>query len=102
LLATTHTAQFLTDNGVECTKVNKISEGRPHILDMIKDKKIQWIINTSMGTRTTEDSYTIRRSALDYHIPYTTTTAGAESMVMAIATLTEKSMEVQALQDYFN
>ena len=101
LLATTHTAQFLIDNGVPCTKVNKISEGRPHILDMIKDKKIQWIINTSMGTRTTEDSYTIRRSALDYHIPYTTTTAGAESMAMAIATLTEKSMEVQALQDYF-
>ena len=101
LLATANTAQFLTENSVECTKVNKISEGRPHILDMIKDKKIQWIINTSMGTRTTEDSYTIRRSALDYHIPYTTTTAGAEAMTLAITTLTEKSMEVQALQDYF-
>ncbi|MDP2105169.1 MAG: hypothetical protein Q8J76_04165, partial [Desulfobulbaceae bacterium] len=98
--ATANTAKFLTDNGVTCTRVNKISEGRPHILDMIKDKKIQWIINTSMGTRTTEDSYTIRRSALDYRIPYTTTTAGAQSMVMAISTLTEKSVEVKALQDY--
>jgi carbamoyl-phosphate synthase large subunit len=101
LLATNNTAKFLTENGVNCTKVNKISEGRPHILDMIKDKKIQWIINTSMGTRTTEDSYSIRRSALDYHIPYTTTTAGAEAMTMAIVALNESSMEVQALQDYF-
>ncbi|MDA8418166.1 MAG: carbamoyl-phosphate synthase large subunit [Desulfobacteraceae bacterium] len=101
ILATANTAQFLADHGVPCTKVNKISEGRPHILDMIKDKKIQWIINTSMGTRTTEDSYTIRRSALDYHIPYSTTTAGAESMVMAIDSLLGKELEVRALQDYF-
>jgi len=101
LLATKNTAQFLTDNDVLCTRVNKISEGRPHLLDMVKDKKIQWIINTSMGTRTTEDSYSIRRSALDYHIPYTTTTAGAEAMAMAIVALTDNNMEVQSLQDYF-
>jgi len=54
-----------------------------------------------MGNRTTEDSYTIRRSALDYHIPYTTTTSGAEAMTMAIATLQEKEMQVEAIQNYF-
>jgi len=101
IIATLNTANFLTDHGVPCKQVNKISEGRPHILDKIQDHKIQWIINTSMGNRTTEDSYTIRRSALDYHIPYTTTTSGAEAMTMAIATLQEKEMQVEAIQNYF-
>jgi len=102
ILATKGTAKVLSEAGVDCHTVNKISEGRPHILDIIQDKKIQWIINTSMGTRATEDSYTIRRSALDYHIPYTTTTAGAEAMLMAIVTLHETSMSVKSLQEYFN
>ncbi len=100
ILATRGTAEFLQENGIDCTMVHKISEGRPHVLDKIKEKEINWIINTSMGTRTTEDSYTIRRAALDFHLPYTTTKAGAESMVNAIATIREKSMEVKSIQDY--
>jgi len=102
ILATKGTAKVLGEAGIDCHTVNKISEGRPHILDIIQDNKIQWIINTSMGTRATEDSYTIRRSALDYHIPYTTTTAGAEAMLMAIVTLHDASMGVKPLQEYFN
>ncbi len=101
ILATSGTANFLVENDVPCTQVHKISEGRPHILDKIQDKQVQWIINTSMGTRTTEDSYTIRRAALSYHLPYTTTIAGAVSMVKAIATTKLKSMEVKSLQEYF-
>jgi carbamoyl-phosphate synthase large subunit len=101
IMGTRGTAAFLNSNGVPCTKINKISEGRPHILDKIQDHEIQWIVNTSRGTRTTEDSYTIRRAALNYHLPYTTTTAGAESMAMAIATLRHQSMEVKAVQEYF-
>jgi carbamoyl-phosphate synthase large subunit len=101
LLATTNTAGFLAEHGVACASVHKISEGRPHILDKIQDKGIQWIINTSMGTRTTEDSYTIRRAALSYHLPYTTTIAGAVSMVKAIAVFREKALEVKSLQEYF-
>lgn len=101
IMGTKGTAEFLNNNGVTCSKINKISEGRPHILDKIQDHAIQWIVNTSMGTRTTEDSYTIRRAALDYHLPYTTTTAGAESMAGAIATLREQSMEVKSVQEYF-
>ena len=101
IMGTRGTAAFLNGNGVPCDRINKISEGRPHILDKIQDHKIQWIVNTSRGTRTTEDSYTIRRAALNYHLPYTTTTAGAEFMAMAIDTLKQQTMEVKAVQEYF-
>jgi carbamoyl-phosphate synthase large subunit len=101
ILATTGTAEFLNKHNVDCTMVNKISQGRPHILDKVQDNQVQWIINTSMGSRTTEDSYFIRRSALDYHIPYSTTATGALSMVRALETLREKKMQVKAIQEYF-
>ena len=81
--------------------VNKISQGRPHLLDKIQDNQVQWIINTSMGSRTTEDSYIIRRAALDYHLSYTTTTSGALSMVRALETVKEKEIQVKAIQEYF-
>ncbi|MDF1615557.1 carbamoyl-phosphate synthase large subunit [Desulfurivibrio dismutans] len=100
LVATAGTADHLAQQGVACNQVNKISEGRPHVLDMISNHEIQWIVNISMGTRTTEDSYTIRRAALDYHLPYTTTIAGAESMVRAISTMQEKTMGVKPIQDF--
>jgi carbamoyl-phosphate synthase large subunit len=101
ILATSGTAAYLTEHNVECTKVNKISQGRPHLLDKVQDNQVQWIINTSMGSRTTEDSYTIRRSALDYHLPYTTTTSGALSMVRALETVLEEEIQVKAIQEYF-
>ncbi len=101
VVATAGTAVYLNDNGIACTRVNKISEGRPHILDKIQDGQIQWIINTSMGSRTTEDSYTIRRSALDYRLAYTTTVSGALSMVGAVETLKGQTLEVKAIQEYF-
>lgn len=102
LSGTEGTAQYLNDHGVNCAKMNKISEGRPHILDKIQDNGIQWIVNTSKGTRTTEDSYTIRRAALDFHLPYTTTIAAAESMVGAIETFRISPPEVKAIQEYYD
>lgn len=101
IIGTKGTAKFFNDYGVPCEAVNKISEGRPHILDKIHDQGIQWIINTSLGTRTTEDSFNIRRAALKYHLPYTTTIAGAVSMTRAIATLTKQDLEVKSVQEYF-
>jgi carbamoyl-phosphate synthase large subunit len=101
ILATRGTAEFFQKNGVKCEPVSKISEGRPHILDKIQDNAIQWIFNTSMGTRTTEDSYSIRRAAIDYHLPYTTTKSGAEFMVRAISTMRKRKMEVKSVQEYF-
>ena len=100
LVATPGTTAHLAEHGVDCNQVNKISEGRPHVLDMVSNQQIHWIVNISMGTRTTEDSYTIRRAALDYHLPYTTTIAGAESMVRAISTMREKNMGVKPIQDF--
>jgi len=100
LLATRGTADKLAEHGVSCERVNKISQGRPHILDKLKDGQVQWIINTSSGTRTTEDSYSIRRAALDYHIPYTTTITGASSMAQAIATLAKQEITVKTVQEF--
>ena len=101
ILATKGTAKFLADHEIPCTHVFKISEGRPHVLDKVLDNEIQWIVNTSMGTRTTEDSYRIRRAALFCHLPYSTTVAAAGSMVRAMAALKEKAMEVKSIQEYF-
>jgi len=102
ILATGGTATYLLEQNIECTRINKISEGRPHIHDKIHDKEIQWIVNTSMGTRTTEDSYIIRRAALDFHLPYTTTIAGAQAMTMAIAATRQAELQVKAVQEYFD
>ncbi|MDA3970742.1 MAG: carbamoyl-phosphate synthase large subunit [Desulfobulbaceae bacterium] len=101
IMGTEGTAAFLNEHEIDCEKVFKISEGRPHIMDKIKDKGIQWIINTSMGTRTKNDSFTIRRSALNFHLPYTTTIAGAVSMSKAIATLRKQDTEVKSIQEFF-
>ncbi len=101
ILATSGTAKYLTEQKLECTRINKISEGRPHIHDKVRDKEVQWIINTSMGNRTTEDSYIIRRAALDFHLPYTTTVAGAGAMAMAIAATKQADMQVKSVQEYF-
>ncbi len=100
LLATQGTAAKLAESGVTCTEVNKISQGRPHILDKIEDGKVQWIINTSAGNRTTEDSYIIRRAALDYHIPYTTTITGALAMTLAMESLRHKEVGVKTIQEF--
>jgi len=100
IVATSGTAAFLQEHGVGCEYVNKISQGRPHILDKIRDKEIAWIVNTSLGKRTTEDSYMIRRAALDFHVPYTTTITGAGAMVKAMQALKENEFGVQPVQ-YF-
>jgi carbamoyl-phosphate synthase large subunit len=100
IYATTATAAYLKEAGVPCELINKISQGRPHILDKVQDGQISWIINTSLGRRTTEDSYLIRRAALDYHIPYTTTVSGAAALVKGIRELKENELVVHPVQ-YF-
>ncbi|HBG21075.1 MAG TPA: carbamoyl phosphate synthase large subunit, partial [Desulfobulbaceae bacterium] len=100
IFATTSTAACLKEAGVPCQLVNKISQGRPHILDKVQDGEISWIVNTSLGRRTTEDSYRIRRAALDYHIPYTTTVSGAAALVKGIRELRKNQPGVQPVQ-YF-
>jgi carbamoyl-phosphate synthase large subunit len=100
IIATRGTAAKLKESGIACAEVNKISQGRPHILDKIQDGEVQWILNTSAGTRTTEDSYIIRRAALDYHIPYTTTISGGLATTLAMESLRTREVGVKTIQEF--
>ncbi|MBK8162442.1 MAG: carbamoyl-phosphate synthase large subunit [Gammaproteobacteria bacterium] len=84
LLATGGTAKTLETAGVPCAKVMKVGEGRPHIVDMIKNDEISLIINTTEGKQAIADSYEIRRAALHHKVTYTTTIAGARATSMAL------------------
>ncbi|MCS7203223.1 MAG: carbamoyl-phosphate synthase large subunit [Thermodesulfovibrio sp.] len=100
VIATSGTAQFLRQKGLDVDTVNKLQEGRPNVLDLIKNKRISFIINTVFGKQAQKDSKYIRRGALHYKIPYTTTISGAKAMVKAIAGLKEKSIKIKSIQQY--
>ncbi|MFP4695480.1 carbamoyl-phosphate synthase large subunit [Thiohalospira sp.] len=84
VVATGGTAEVLRAAGLECDVVNKVTEGRPHIVDMIKNDEIALIINTTDGKQAIADSYEIRREALMHKVTYTTTLAGADATAIAI------------------
>ncbi|MFW6041654.1 MAG: carbamoyl-phosphate synthase large subunit [Guyparkeria sp.] len=99
LVATRGTARFLNDRGLSVTQVNKVTEGRPNVVDMIKNKDIALIVNTTSNSQQSRnDSYEIRREALHYRIPYFTTLAGAEAMALALKYL-HQPVTVNRLQD---
>ncbi|OOG23343.1 carbamoyl phosphate synthase large subunit [Thioalkalivibrio denitrificans] len=97
VIATRGTRQVLTEAGIECEVVNKVTEGRPHIVDMIKNDEISLIINTTEGRQAIADSFTIRREALQHKVSYTTTLAGALATVAALEYLDHE--QVYRLQD---
>jgi carbamoyl-phosphate synthase large subunit len=102
VVATSGTQQVLKENGIEGIEVVlKLHEGRPHVIDWIKNNQIQFIINTPSGEESQLDGRSIRRAALDYKLPIITTLAGARATVAAIRSLQEHPLEVKALQDYF-
>ncbi|MBT8361767.1 MAG: carbamoyl-phosphate synthase large subunit, partial [Deltaproteobacteria bacterium] len=100
IFATSGTARFLQENTLDCQQINKISQGRPHILDKVQDHDIVWVVNTSLGKRTTEDSYQIRRAAIDLHIPYTTTATGAAAVIKAMKEIKEQTVRVKPVQKF--
>ena len=100
LIATRGTASFLSDNGVVVEPINKVMEGRPHIVDAMKNDAVQLVVNTTEGEQSLADSKSIRRTALEMKIPYYTTLAGAEAAVAAIAALRDHDLSVTSLQDY--
>ena len=101
VVATSGTQQVLKENGIEGIEVVlKLHEGRPHVIDWIKNNQIQFIINTPSGEESQLDGRSIRRAALDYKLPIITTLAGARATVAAIRSLQEHPLEVKALQDY--
>ena len=96
LVATGGTAAALEQAGLAVEKVLKVTEGRPHVVDMIKNEEISFIVNTTEGKQAIADSYSIRREALQHKIPYTTTIAGARASCMAMAK--GNNYDVYALQ----
>jgi len=100
IMATHGTSRFLADNGIPNKAVNKVSVGRPHVVDAIKNAEIQLVINTSIGGETRRDGYYIRRNALRYKVPYATTTAGGMAIYRAIEALRQKMTTVKTLQEY--
>jgi carbamoyl-phosphate synthase large subunit len=100
ILATGGTHAFLTDIGLEATQVRKVLEGRPHIVDAMKNGEVQLVFNTTEGRQSLEDSFSLRRAALMQKIPYYTTAAGALAAAQAIAALLDGSLEVRSLQSH--
>jgi carbamoyl-phosphate synthase large subunit len=84
LVATSGTASFLTGHDVPCERINKVLEGRPHIVDAIKNGEIAYIVNTTEGKQAIADSFSIRREALQHRVTYSTTVAGARALVHSL------------------
>jgi carbamoyl-phosphate synthase large subunit len=101
VVATGGTADYLAGQGIEVEKVNKVAQGRPHIVDRIKDRGVDIIFNTTEGWQSHKDSASIRASALMAKVPYFTTAASSAAVTRAIAAQREHSLEVRSLQDYY-
>ena len=101
VLATSGTARFLVENGIETTKINKVLEGHPHIEDAIRNRQVQLVFNTTDGAKAVSDSKSLRRAALMQKVPYYTTMAGALATAQAIKALKAGNLEVRPLQSYF-
>ena len=98
LVATGGSYRVLQQNGIDCERVNKVTEGRPHIVDRLKNGEIHLIINTTEGKQAQQDSFSIRRSALQAKVYYTTTLSGADAVSQALGI--DLPMDVYRLQDW--
>jgi carbamoyl-phosphate synthase large subunit len=102
IVATEGTHKVLRRNSIDSQLVLKVHEGRPHVIDAIKNGQVQIAINSPSGGDAKIDDKLIRRTALGYKIPVITTLAGAKAAIAAIRSLQNDSVAVRALQDYFN
>ncbi len=100
LVATRGTCAYLGQRGIAVRQINKVLEGRPHIVDALMNGEVQLLINTTEGAQAIADSFALRRTALLSRIPYYTTVAGAGAAVQAIAALRAGAIEVAPLQSY--
>ena len=100
LIATAGTGQALLAAGLQVELINKVHQGRPHIVDRIKDGDIALVLNTTEGQQAIRDSYSLRRAALVHKVPYYTTVAGARAVVQAMATCQAHELAVAPLQSY--
>ena len=102
VIATGGTQKYLEEHGLNVTRVNKVAEGRPHIVDAIIDGEVALIFNTTEGWQSLHDSQSIRASALDSKVPYYTTAAASVATAQAIAEVLPSELEVRSLQDYYS
>jgi carbamoyl-phosphate synthase large subunit len=100
ILATGGTAQFLEERGIPVRRVNKVLEGRPHIVDSIKNGEVQMVFNTTHGAQAVADSFSIRRESLMHGLAYYTTVAGAKAVADSILSLQTQELSVKPIQDY--
>jgi len=100
ILATGGTARYLQEQGIPVTPINKVLEGRPHIVDALKNGDVQLVLNTTEGAQALADSLSIRRTSMMQRVPYYTTVAGAYAAVTAIQAVQNGTLEVAPLQSY--
>jgi carbamoyl-phosphate synthase large subunit len=100
VLATGGTASFLEEKGIPVRRVNKVLEGRPHIVDAIKNGEVQLVVNTTQGAQAVADSFSIRRESLMHGLAYYTTVAGAKAVADGISALKDHELGVKPIQDY--
>jgi carbamoyl-phosphate synthase large subunit len=101
IVATSGTQRFLAEHGVPAAKINKVLEGRPHVVDAIKNGDIQLVFNTTEGAQALADSKSLRQAALLHKVPYYTTVAGALAAAEGVKAFWAGELEVRALQEYF-
>ena len=101
IIATTGTAKVLVENGVKCKTIYKVGEGRPNVVDEIKNNNIQLIINTPLGKQSRYDEYEIGRAAIKYKVTAITTIEGAQAVVRAVRNIKFGKLNYQSLQDIF-
>jgi carbamoyl-phosphate synthase large subunit len=100
VIATGGTQRYLANHGISCSKINKVLEGRPHIVDAIKNGDVQLVFNTTDGAQAIADSRSLRRAALLHKVPYYTTIAGANAVSLGIEAYRAGTLEVRPLQSY--
>ena len=101
IIATKGTSELFNENGINCDKIYKVGEGRPNIVDIIKNNKINMIINTPLGAQSRYDEYKIGKEAIKYKVPVLTTISGANAALRAIRFLHNKTLSHQSLQTIF-
>jgi carbamoyl-phosphate synthase large subunit len=102
LIATSGTQRYLASQGLQVDRINKVFEGRPHIVDAIKNGQVQLVFNTTEGAQALQDSRSLRRAALLHKVPYYTTLSGAVAAAQGIKAYLGGDLEVYALQSYFS
>ncbi len=102
VIGTSGTAKFLNDNGIEANSVYKVNEGRPNIVDAIKNGEVQLVINTPLGEESRYDEYAIGWTAIQQKIAFITTLSAASTAVKGIERIKQGGMKVKSIQEFQN